>query len=198
MESPDYYTKETLVLGCGNVLFGDDGFGPEVADYILSHAEGRSAPACAGRSGGQLFKIPENTAVVNLGLSTRGFIFDILLSEQRPKRIIIVDAVSYDGRKPGEIFEVHLDNLVKEKVDDFSFHQGPTSNLLKELRDICGVDVVIIAAQPESIPKEMNRGLSEPLKKAVITASELIYNRYLQAGPPAVLRATEPEAYAVP
>ncbi|MFH1231451.1 MAG: hydrogenase maturation protease, partial [Planctomycetota bacterium] len=149
MESPEYYSKETLVLGCGNILFGDDGFGPDVADYILSN-----------------YSIPENTAVLNLGLSTRGFIFDILLSEQKPKRIIIVDAVSYEGRKPGEIFEVPLNNLVKEKVDDFSFHQGPTSNLLKELRDICGVDVVIIAAQPESIPAEMKRGLTEPLKKA--------------------------------
>ena len=118
MESPEYYTKQTLVLGCGNILFGDDGFGPDVADYLLSN-----------------YKIPEDAAVLNLGLSTRGFIFDILLSEQRPKRIIIVDAVSYNDRKAGEIFEVPLDNLVKEKVDDFSFHQGPTSNLLRELRD---------------------------------------------------------------
>jgi coenzyme F420 hydrogenase subunit delta len=184
MDSPDYYTKKILVLGCGNILYGDDGFGPVVADYLISN-----------------YKIPENAAVLNLGLSTRGFIFDILLSEQKPKRIIIVDAVSYppkadlsgpggtqgskkktasdDGREPGEIFEVPLDNLVKEKVDDFSFHQGPTSNLLKELRDICGVEIVIIAAQPESISTEMKQGLSEPLKKAVIEMSELIYNRYL-------------------
>ena len=160
--SPDYYTKETLVLGCGNILYGDDGFGPDVADYILSN-----------------YKIPENAAVVNLGLSTRGFIFDILLSEQRPKCIVVVDAVSSEGKKPGEIFEIPLDNLCKEKVDDFSFHQGPTSNLLRELRDICGVGIVILACQPQDIPKEMTRGLSEPLKKAVINLSELIYNRYL-------------------
>lgn len=162
MESPEYYTKQTLVLGCGNILFGDDGFGPDVADYLLSN-----------------YKIPEDAAVLNLGLSTRGFIFDILLSEQRPKRIIIVDAVSYNDRKAGEIFEVPLNNLVKEKVDDFSFHQGPTSNLLKELRDICGVEVIIIACQPQNIPGEMMRGLSEPLKKAVPEVSELIYNKYL-------------------
>ena len=160
--SPDYYTKETLVLGCGNILFGDDGFGPAVADYLLTN-----------------YQIPAEVGVVNLGLSTRGFIFDILLSEQKPKRIIIVDAVSYDGRKPGEIFEVPLDNLCKEKVDDFSFHQGPTSNLLKEVRDFGGVDIVIIACQPENIPKEMMQGLSEPIKRAVIEASELIYNKYL-------------------
>ena len=25
----EYLTKENLILGCGNPLFGDDGFGPE-------------------------------------------------------------------------------------------------------------------------------------------------------------------------
>jgi len=162
MELTDYYSKDILVLGCGNILYGDDGFGPDVADYILSN-----------------YKIPENAAVVNLGLSTRGFIFDILLNEKRPKIIIVVDAVPGEGKKPGEIFEIPLDNLCREKVDDFSFHQGPTSNLLKELRDICGVEIVIVACQPQEIPKEMTRGLSEPLKKAVINVSELIYSRYL-------------------
>lgn len=158
----DFFAKDTLVLGCGNILFGDDGFGPAVADYLSDH-----------------YDIPENMAVLNLGLSTRGFIFDILLSKQKPDRIIIVDAVSYEGKMPGEIFDVPLDNLVKEKVDDFSFHQGPTSNLLKELRDICGVEVVIIACQPAYIPKEITSGLSGPLKKAVAQASDMIYKRFL-------------------
>jgi coenzyme F420 hydrogenase subunit delta len=162
MEFPEYCSKETVILGCGNILYGDDGFGPDVADYLISH-----------------YEIPDYAAVFNLGLSTRGFIFDILLSEQRPKRIVIVDAVTCEGKKPGQVFEVPLDNLCKEKVDDFSFHQGPTSNLLKELRDLCGLDVVIIAVQPESIPAEMKRGLSEPLKKAVLQVAALIYDQYL-------------------
>lgn len=98
---PDYYRKETLVLGCGNILFGDDGLGPAVADYLNQH-----------------YQIPKHTAVVNLGLATRGFIFDILLSEQKPKRIVIVDAAAYDGKQPGEIFEVPLDNLTKGKVQE--------------------------------------------------------------------------------
>ena len=162
MEHTGYHCKRTLVLGCGNVLFGDDGFGPAVADHLLA------GPA-----------VPEDAEVLNLGLSTRGFIFDILLAERRPERIIIVDAMVCEGRKPGEIFEVPLDGLIKEKVDDFSFHQGPTSNLLKELRDVCGVDIVVIACQPQSIPGEMTCGLSAPLQRAVPAASELIRDRFL-------------------
>ncbi len=28
---PEWYDKSVLILGCGNVLFGDDGFGPAIA-----------------------------------------------------------------------------------------------------------------------------------------------------------------------
>jgi coenzyme F420 hydrogenase subunit delta len=163
MDLTEYAEKHTLILGCGNILFGDDGFGPEVADYLINN-----------------YRIPKNKAVVNLGLSTRGFIFDILLSDVKPKRIVIVDAISYESRRPGEILEVPLDNLTKEKIDDFSLHQGPTSNLLKELRDIGGVEVIIIACQPENIPREMMQGLSGPLKKAIPEAAGIIYDKYLK------------------
>ena len=71
-----------------------------------------------------------------------------------------------DGRRPGELFEVPLDELPVEKVDDFSFHQGPTSNLLRELRDHCGVEVVVVGCQPAEIPAEMRQGLSPPVRQA--------------------------------
>lgn len=34
---PEFCAKRTLILGCGNILFGDDGFGPAVIEYLLSH-----------------------------------------------------------------------------------------------------------------------------------------------------------------
>jgi coenzyme F420 hydrogenase subunit delta len=34
MEVPELYKKRVLVLGCGNILFGDDGFGVEVTRYL--------------------------------------------------------------------------------------------------------------------------------------------------------------------
>ena len=119
----------------------------------------------------------EDAAVLNLRLSIRGFIFDILLSERRPERIVIVDAIRDEGRKPGEIFEVQLDNLAKEKADDFTFHRGPTSNLLKELRDFYGLEIVIIGCLPLTIPAEMKYGFSEPPRNAVCKAGELIVKR---------------------
>ncbi|MBM4249706.1 MAG: hydrogenase maturation protease [Euryarchaeota archaeon] len=42
-ELPDYCTAGVLVLGCGNPLMGDDGFGPAVAELLLGQGAGRKA-----------------------------------------------------------------------------------------------------------------------------------------------------------
>lgn len=165
MPVADAHAKRTLVLGCGNVLYGDDGFGPAVADALAER-----------------FPIPDDAAVLNLGLGTRGFVFDVLLADRQPERVVVVDAMHRPGRTPGEIFEVPLDDLSREKVDDFSFHQGPTSNLLRELRDLRGVDVVIVSCQPERIPAEMERGLSPSVAGAVGEAARLVWERWLRDG----------------
>jgi len=34
---PECYQKSTLILGCGNTLFGDDGFGPAVIHFLEKH-----------------------------------------------------------------------------------------------------------------------------------------------------------------
>lgn len=153
---PIYCQKEILIAGCGNILFGDDGFGPEVIEYLKSH-----------------FQIPDNICLVDVGTGIRRILFTISLSKEQPKTIVIIDAVD-KGRRPGEIFEIPLDEIPLEKIDDFSMHQVPSSNLLKELQDICHVKVIIKACQIKAIPETMQAGLSEPLQKAVpILAREI-------------------------
>ena len=157
---PVYCRKEILIVGCGNILFGDDGFGPEVIDYLTSQ-----------------YSIPENVCLADAGTGVRKILFTISLSEVKPKVIVVIDAVD-KGRKPGEIFEISLDEIPKEKIDDFSMHQVPSSNLLKELQDFCSVEVRILACQIKTIPETMQSGLSEPLKKAVPLMAQQIAKEY--------------------
>lgn len=157
---PIYCQKEVLIAGCGNRLFGDDGFGPEVIEYLLGH--------CA---------VPENVCLLDAGTGIRKILFTISLSEPRPKVIVIIDAVD-KGRKPGEIFEITLDEVPLEKIDDFSMHQVPSSNLLKELQDLCAVRVRVLACQIETIPETMQAGLSKPLKKAVPLMAQRIADEF--------------------
>lgn len=157
---PVYCRKEILIAGCGNKLFGDDGFGPEVVEYLTDH-----------------YNIPENICLLDVGTAIRKILFTISLSEPRPKVIVIIDAVD-KGREPGEIFDISLDEIPLEKIDDFSIHQVPSSNLLKELQDLCSVKVRVMACQIKTIPETMQSGLSEPVKKAVPLMAKRIAEKY--------------------
>jgi len=157
---PVYCRKEILIAGVGNILFGDDGFGPEVIEYLKSH-----------------YSIPDNVCLADAGTGIRKILFTISLSEVRPKVIVIIDAVD-KGKKPGEIFDIPLDEIPVEKIDDFSIHQVPSSNLLKELQDFCNVKVIIKVCQIKSIPETIQSGLTEPLKNAVPILAEKIAEEY--------------------
>jgi coenzyme F420 hydrogenase subunit delta len=159
-DMPEYKGKSIVIFGCGNVLFGDDGFGPAVIEELEKK-----------------YKIPENVCVINAGLSVRELLFNITLDEQRPDTIIIVDAVDF-GRPFGEIFEIDLEELPENKIDDFSMHQIPTSNLLRELRDLCKVDVRILSCQVEKIPEEVEPGLSKTLEEKVGEMCKLIEKKF--------------------
>ena len=159
-DMPEYLQKSILIFGCGNFLFGDDGFGPAVAEELENN-----------------YTIPDNIYVLNAALSVREILFNISLSEKKPDTIVIIDAVDF-GKSPGELFEIDLDELPENKIDDFSMHQVPTSNLLRELRDLCGVDVRIMSCQVEKIPKEVEPGLSDTLKDKVPKMCELIMDRF--------------------
>ncbi|MBL7110375.1 MAG: hydrogenase maturation protease [Bacteroidales bacterium] len=153
---PSYCNCKILILGCGNILIGDDGFGPYVAEELQKK-----------------HTLPENVSVINAGSQVRNILFDISLSEKKPEKIIIVDAIDA-GKTPGEIVELPIDEIPEKKIDDFSMHQLPTSNLLKELKDFCNVDIVIIACQVEHIPEEVTTSISKKLMDAIPEACRRI------------------------
>jgi coenzyme F420 hydrogenase subunit delta len=158
----DYCKKKILVMGAGNILFGDDGFGPAVIEELDRR------------------KLPKDLYILDVGSSARGILFNILLSEKIPKVLIIVDSMTKQTAKkrPGTVLEVGLEDLGAEKSDDFQFHYVPTSNMLLDLRDQRGMTVIIIACVVKDIPKEqMFMGLSDPVRAAVPVAADLVIKR---------------------
>ena len=152
---PEYVKKRVLILGVGNMLFGDDGFGPAAVDYLLKNC-----------------KIPEDVYVMDVGIGAGDVLFTVALSQEKPEKIIVLDAVDVK-RKHGEIFELSIDELPVNKITDFSMHLFPATNLLKELRDQMNVDVVILACQAERMPDSVSPGLSDSVKRALPKAAEL-------------------------
>ncbi|HKJ66102.1 MAG TPA: hydrogenase maturation protease, partial [Desulfopila sp.] len=88
--------------------------------------------------------------------------------------IILLDAVDYQAREPGDVFLISPRMIPAKKVHDFSLHQFPSVNLLSEIEEYTGIGVTIIAAQMECLPKEVKEGLSSSMEAAVVRACEII------------------------
>lgn len=157
---PDFCRKPTIVLGVGNILFGDDGFGCAVVDYVESH-----------------YRVPEDVCLLDAGTGVRKLLFTLCLGPAHPQRLLIVDAIDA-GRSPGEIFEINPAEIPPVKLDDFSLHQLPTSNLLRELQERCGIEVRVLACQTGPLPEEISQGLSKAISAAVPRAADWLVREY--------------------
>jgi coenzyme F420 hydrogenase subunit delta len=153
---PRHCACDVLVLGCGNELFGDDGFGPAVARRL------REAPG-----------LPQDACVLDVGTAVRQVLFDVLLGPVRPRRVVVVDAVDM-GRRPGEVWCMEASELPLVKLDDFSMHQVPTSNMLRELSELAGVEVKCVVGQVSMFPPEVRPGLSVAMHGAVDRAAQTV------------------------
>jgi coenzyme F420 hydrogenase subunit delta len=137
---------------------GDDGFGPKVIEELTSK-----------------YTLPQWVIAIDAMTGIREYLFDYLLSEDgRPEHIIILDAVDFADREPGDVFLIDSSSIPQRKTHDFSLHQFPTVNLLHELEQHTKINVIIIAAQAEYIPTEIKPGLSASMTTAVSKTCEII------------------------
>lgn len=157
---PAFCQARVLILGVGNLLFGDDGFGPAVAEFLSQH-----------------YAVSDDVYVMDVGTGVRRLLFTLSLSEAQPEEIIIVDAVDW-GQEIGQVSEIPAEALPITKIDDFSLHQVPTSNMLRELQEYYGVKVTVVACDVGEIPQIIEPGLSASTQQAVLTASSRIAKRF--------------------
>lgn len=151
----ELFEKPVLIFGCGNTLFGDDGFGPAVIERLTAD-----------------YALPSEVMAEDVGTSISDLLFDLALSPSRPRSIFIIDAVSRPGKSPGELFEMQVEDLPADKSGDFCMHQFPSVNLLRELRDDGGVSVRILGMQIKEIPDAVRPGLSPEAANAVPEACQ--------------------------
>ncbi|MFH0809616.1 MAG: hydrogenase maturation protease [Pseudomonadota bacterium] len=166
---PAHLACRVLVLGVGNRLYGDDGFGPRVVERLKEHA---ALPEEVCLSG--------DVCLIDAGTSAAGILFDLALAEEktRPVLLLLIDAVDLPKKKhqPGDLWEMTPADLPANKRDDFSLHQLPGSDLLAEL-DRAGCRVRIIACQIKEIPDRMREGLSAEVDLALEGAAEMVMKR---------------------
>ncbi|MDJ0720796.1 MAG: hydrogenase maturation protease [Desulfobacterales bacterium] len=145
-----YLEKDCLILGCGNPLLGDDGFGPEVIQRLETH-----------------YRLPDFAFALDVGTAIRDILFDMLLAAKRPHQLIVVDAMDLGDAQSGAIHEIRIDQMQAAKIVDYSLHQFPTTNMLQELAEGTAMDVRLLVAQVGQVPDMVQPGLSLPIRRAV-------------------------------
>lgn len=163
------FTASTVVFGCGNVLFGDDGVGPAAVSELAREQ------ACASGADAAVSGVTASgVAFVDAGTSVRALLADLLLAGAGPRAVVLVDAVMEPGRKPGSVREMALPPAAPGRPayswrpdGAVSPHQAPTPLLLAALRDRLGCDARILTVQAAHIPETMLEGLSPEVRAAL-------------------------------
>jgi len=137
--------KRILVAGVGNVLRGDDGFGPAVTE-LLGH-------------------LPKEAVVIETGIGGVALLQELMAGCDG---LVLIDAVER-GAEPGTVFLIYPE--IEEAVHVPDVHLANPSRVLSMAKTI-GVlpeRVVIIGCQPLDVD-ELCQGLSPVVQRALAVA----------------------------
>ena len=148
------YNVETLVVGCGNILYKDDGFGPEVIKELKKYFEENP--------------LPDQTAIVDGGTGASYHIFTF--PEECWKKVIVIDSIEFGG-EPGEVRILKPSEVPAGRYENP--HARPGEHLIEELEKQC--EVVVVGCQPKEVPVvDIDMGLTTPIKEAIPKAINII------------------------
>lgn len=141
----DIFKGKTVIVGIGNTLRGDDGFGPALVEKL----NGRTPAVCidAGTA-------PEN----HTGKIAR----------ENPDTVIIADAVHL-GMEPGKYDILRKDDITKS---GFTTHDISPNMFIEYLEKETKADIYMLAVQPESVT--FGGKMSDSVKNAVNKISKMI------------------------
>lgn len=144
-EPVDTRAQRVLVAGVGNLLRGDDGFGPAVAELLTG--------------------LPEGAEVIETGIGGIALLQELMAG---CSGLILIDAVER-GAAPGTLF--YIEPEIEEAVHVPDVHLANPARVLSMAKTI-GVlpeRVVIIGCQPADT-EELCQGLSPPVQRALAIA----------------------------
>jgi len=146
--------SEIVIVGCGNPLFGDDGFGPAVIEEM------------------EKLTLPDNVTIMDGGAGAPHFIFNFLNAEVT-KKLIVVDIADFNA-KPGSISKMSGKELKPGAYVDP--HSWDGIDQLCRVRD--RIDTTVILCQPTKIinkgDAEVDMELSEEVRNAIPKAIQVI------------------------
>ena len=137
------FTAENTVLGIGNIILSDEGFGVRVVEFLQKN-----------------FSFPDNVNLIDGG--TLGV--ELLHFISGTRRLLIIDSID-GGAEPGKSFHLRGDEIRNHFAQKISAHEVGIQDVLTML-ELSGKKiphVELIGAQPFSL--EAGTELSEPMRK---------------------------------
>ncbi len=133
---------KVVLVGVGNTLRGDDGFGPA----LVARLSGKSEAVCIDAG-----TVPENY----LGEIVR----------QNPDTVLLVDA-THLGLNPGDYAILRKDEIAES---GFTTHDMSPNFFIEHLEKETGAAIYVLALQPAhvSFGAEMSAGVQETLEELV-------------------------------
>ncbi len=125
------YPSDVTILGIGNVILKDEGFGVRVVEYLDSH-----------------YEFPDSVQIVDGG--TLGIELTQYLTGT--KKLLVVDSIN-GGSEPGTTFIFRNDQVMAHFQDKLSAHEVGIQDVLA-LLTITGKkipEIAVIGAQPVSV-----------------------------------------------
>lgn len=147
------HPAEVTILGVGNVILRDEGFGVRTAEYLDAH-----------------YDFPENVQVVDGG--TLGI--ELTQYVTGTKKLLVIDSIN-GGQEPGTRFHFHNDAIMEHFQDKLSAHEVGIQDVLA-LLTVTGrkiPEVVVLGAQPYDL--EAGVELSSEMQKLLpLVAQEAV------------------------
>jgi len=138
--------SEIVIVGCGNPLFGDDGFGPAVIEEM------------------EKLSLPDNVTIQDGGAGAPHFIFNFL-NPEITKKLVVVDIADFNA-KPGTISRISGKDLKPGAYVDP--HSWDGVDQLCRIKD--QIDTILVVCQPTRVlnkgNEDVNMELSEALRAA--------------------------------
>jgi len=141
-----------VVIGIGNPLMGDDGFGVEVVEKLKG-------------------KVPNFVELYKYEVLN----FQVLNVIENSDVAIIIDVIKSNGN-PGDIYVVDFKELNRRYGRITSLHDLDIVKIIEVGRFVYNLPekIVIVGVEPERI--EFGIGLSEPVRKVIPKVIDLIIN----------------------
>lgn len=143
------HPADVTILGVGNVILRDEGFGVRVAEFLDAH-----------------YEFPENVQIVDGG--TLGI--ELTQYVTGTNKLLVIDSIN-GGAEPGTLFRFHNDDVMDHFQEKISAHEVGIQDVLA-LLTVTGhkiPDVVVIGAQPYDLEAgvELSPGMQKLMPQVV-------------------------------